>query len=164
MGRMYTVEFENVLITAANGDYDLFSILAAAEKPVAVHAIFFDSISEVGDAEEEILRIRVIRGNTTAPSGGAAPTPVPLDPLDVAASFTARTADPTIAIAGTEVILHSGGFNVRTGVPLVFTPEMRPKLVPNQGAAAANEFLVVRLMAAVADDLNLSGTMYVEEV
>ncbi len=111
-----------------------------------------------------MLRIRIIRGHTTVGSGGAAITPRPLDPLDAAASLTARGYDSTIASAGTAVNLHSDTFNVRTGMVLVFTPECRPQLVPNQGAASANEYLVVRLVAAVADDMNMSGTMYVEEV
>jgi len=161
---MYTVEFENATIANASGDYDLISLLAAAQKPIVLHAIYIAQISDVGDAQEEILRIRLIRGNTTAPSGGAAPTPRPLDALDVAASFTARTNDSTIASAGTAVNLHSDAFNIRTGWVYIPTPEMRPKLVPNQGAAAANEYLVLRLMAAVTDDLTMSGTAYVEEL
>jgi len=161
---MYTVEFENASITNANGDYDLFSFLAGTQVPIVIHAIYLAQISDVGDAQEEILRLRLIRGHTTAPSGGAAPTPRPLDSKDAAASFTARTADPTIASAGTAVNLHSDAFNIRVGFPYIPTPEMRPKLVPNQGAAAANEYLVLRLMAAVTDDLTMSGTAYVEEI
>lgn len=153
MGRMYTVSFAGVAVTAA---VDLFEILPAANKPCYVHGLFLGQTSDVGDAAEEILRFSIVRGNTTSGSGGAAATPRPMDSNSVAAGFTAETNNTTAASAGTAVTLHSDTFNVRSGYGIWWTPEARPR-VNN-----AN-LLVVRLGAAPADSLTMSGTLYVEE-
>lgn len=157
MGRIYSVEFENVSITNANGDADLFEIAPADDKPCIVHALYFDQISDVGDAAEEMLRYRVIRGHTTG-GNGTSVTPRPLNAHDAAASFAAEYYGATIAADGTAINLHSGAFNIRTGLQLVLPPEMRWHVSQGQG------LLVVRLMAAPADDVTMSGTMYVEEI
>jgi hypothetical protein len=157
MPRLYTVEFSNTTIAAASGDYDLFSLDAAAEKPVELIGITLEQLTELGDVAEEQLRIRVIRGHTTASSGGAAPTARPVSAIDTAAGFTARTNDSTIASAGTAVNLMSRGWNVRG--PFEWW-------APYQGGGfwtSGAELLVVRLMAAVADDMNMSGTIWVNE-
>jgi hypothetical protein len=156
MSRVYTVEFENAAITAANGDYDLFELTPSDDRPIKIIAITLDVLTELGDAQEEILRYRVIRGHTTS-GNGTATTPRPVDPRDAAAGFTAETVGSTIASSGTVVNLHSGGFNVRVGERL-FLPD-KCSWKADQGDTT----IVVRLMAAVADDLNMSGTLYVEE-
>jgi len=158
MGRMYTVEFEGTTVANASGTVDLFEITPADDLPCTVHALFLSVSSELGDAAEEILRIRVIRGHVTSGSGGTATTPRPLVFGDSAAGFSAETLNTTIASTGTVNNLHSDGFNVRSGFPLVLTPEMR------WGVTQANTTLVVRLMAAVSDDVTMSGTLYVEEL
>ncbi|HWP59542.1 MAG TPA: hypothetical protein VNL14_16740 [Candidatus Acidoferrales bacterium] len=157
MGRVYTIEFENISVTNANGDADLFEIAPADDKPCKVLGLFFDQISDVGDAQEEMLRYRVIRGHTT--SGNGTPvTPAPLNPSDAAAGFTAKFYSATIASVGSPVNLHSGSFNIRTGLGLILPPKMQWQVTQAQG------LLVVRLMAGPADDLTMSGTMYVEEL
>lgn len=157
MGRLYAVPFENISILNADGDQDLFYIAPADDKPCKVHALHIAQISDVGDAAEEMLRFKVIRGHATVGSGGAAVTPTPLNPSDTAAAFTARRNDTTIASIGTPVDLHADAFNIRTGIVIVLTPECR--WVVTQGQTT----LVVRLMAGPADDLTMSGTLYVEE-
>jgi hypothetical protein len=154
MGRIYSVEFEAQAVTA---QVDFFELTAADDLGLAIIGMEISQSSDVGDAAEEILRYRVIRGAATSGSGGAAPTPVRLDPGDAAASFTAETLNTTIASAGTPVNLHSDTFNVRTGLQLWLPPEAYWKT--NQTAA----LLVVRLMAAPADSLTMSGTLYVKE-
>lgn len=155
MGRYYTVEFEGTAVTAA---VDLFELAAADDKPIVVHGMELAQSSDLGDAAEEILRYRVIRGHTTSGSGGSAPTPRPIDPNAAAAGFTAETLNTTAASAGTGVNLHSGGWNIRIPGPMWLTPEMRWRT--DQAAG----LLVVRLMAAPTDSLTMSGTLYVEEV
>lgn len=157
MGRIYTVEFENITIANADGDQDLFEITPADDKPCKVIGLFLDQISDVGDAAEEMLRYRVIRGHATSGSGGAAATPRPLRPSDTAAGFTAETNNTTIASTGTPVNLHSGAFNIRTGLVMPLPPELYWEVTQGQ------TLLVVRLMAAPADDLVMSGTLYVME-
>jgi hypothetical protein len=154
MSRIYTVEFEAVAVTA---QVDFFEITPADDKPCRILALFLSQSSDVGDAAEEILRYRIIRGHTTSGSGGAAPTPVVLGPIEAAAGFTAETNNTTIASVGTVTNLHSDAFNIRAGLQLVLTPEMQ------WGVSQANTTIVVRLMAAPADSLTMSGTIYVEE-
>lgn len=154
MGRIYTVEFEGVAVTAA---VDLFEVTPADDKPLEVLGLFLAQSSDVGDAASEILRYRVIRGHTTGGSGGAAPTPRPLDRSGAAAGFAAETNNTTIASAGTAVNLHSDAFNIATGLQL-WLPEGC-----EWGVSQADTTLVVRLMAAPADSLTMSGTLYVRE-
>jgi hypothetical protein len=152
---MYAVSFEYVAVTAA---VDLFELTPADDKPVAIHGIFLSQSSDVGDTAEEMLRVAILRGHTTSGSGGSAATPVPLNSsADTAAGATAETNNTTIASAGTAVTLHSEAFNIRAGWQFIPTPEMRP------GASQANTTLVVRLMAAPADELRMSGTLIFEE-
>lgn len=151
---VYTVEFENVSISA---QVDFFELTPADDRPLAVIGMTLDQISDVKDAEEEILRYRVIRGHATTGSGGAAPTPQLLHPRSVAAGFTAETNNTTIASTGTPVNLHSGAFNIRVGERLFLPPELYWRV--DQGQT----LLVVRLMAAPADAVTMSGTLYVME-
>jgi hypothetical protein len=152
---MYTVQFTDVAVTL---DQDFFDIVPATNKGIVLHALYLSQTSDVGDAEEEMLGIQVIRGILTVGSVGSAPTPAPLNPNDAASSFTARANDTTIATAGTPIILHSEAFNVRSGYQIIWTPEMRP------ACTAGETRLIVRLMADTTDSLTMNGTLYVEEL
>ena len=155
MGRVYTVQFENVAVTALQ---DLFEISPADDKPVKLLGLFLSQSSEYGDSQEEMMRIQVIRGYTSSGSGGSAPTPVPVDPNTAAAGFTAEVNNTTVATTGTAVILHSESFNERTGLAMWWTPETCPI------ASQANTTIVVRLLANPADSVTMNGTLYVEEL
>ena len=153
---IYTVSFDQQAFTTALGDYDFFELDAAGEKPIEIVAIFIGNKTEVGDAQEEMVAWSIVRGNTTT-GNGTATTPRPLDASDGAASFAAEVVSSTPASAGTAVTLHADTFNIRTGLQLIFPPDMRPK---TQGA----DLLCVRLLTALADDATLSGTVYVREL
>jgi hypothetical protein len=152
---VYTVEFEAVAVTA---QVDFFELTPADDKPVEIIGLFLSQSSDVGDAAEEILRYRVIRGHTSGGSGGAAPTPRPVDRSDAAAGFAAETNNTTIASSGTTVNLHSDTFNVRTGLQLWLPDGCE------WSASQGDTTMVVRLMAAPADSLTMSGTLYVREL
>lgn len=154
MGRMYVVTFEGISVTVA---VDFFEITPADDKPVTIHALYLSQAPDVGDAAEEMLRVKIIRGHTTSGSGGTTATPAALDPNDTAAGFTAETNNTTIASVGTTADLFADAFNIRAGEPWIPTPECRPK------ATQANTTLVVRLMAAPADALTMSGSLFIEE-
>jgi hypothetical protein len=154
MPRCYTVNFEDVTVSAVQ---DLFSLDAASDKPIELVALEFAQNTETGDAAEEQLRIKVTRGNTTVGSGGTAPTPQPTSPGDTAAGLTARVNDTTQASAGTAVDLISTAFNVRVGYswgPVPFGMGIW---------TSGTSLLVVKLMAAPADALDLSGTATIIE-
>lgn len=154
---VYTVCFSEQTVAAASGDVDLWELVPADDKPLEIVAASLGNKSEVGDAQDEMLSINIVRGNTTS-SNGSATTPQLLDPSDVAASFTAEILGATIATAGTSVTLLADTFNVRGGWNVVFPEAMRPKV------SQANTAMYVRLTSAVADDLTLSGTLWVREL
>lgn len=156
MRGIYTVSFDQQTIAAASGDYDFFELDAATDKPIEIVAIYLGNKSEVKDVEEEMVAWSIVRGNTTS-GNGTATTPRPLDASDGAASFAAETVGSTPASAGTAVNLHVDTFNIRTGLQIIFPPDMRHK---TQGA----DLLCVRLLTALADDATFSGTLYVREL
>jgi hypothetical protein len=155
-GRVYTVAFDQQSFTAANGDYDFFELDPATDKPIEIIAIFIGNKSEVGDAQEEMVAWAVVRGNATS-GNGTSTTPRPLIPTDPAAGFAAEVVASTPASTGTALTLHADTFNIRTGLQIVFPPDMRP-------TAAGADLLCVRLLTALADDATLSGTVYVREL
>lgn len=154
MSRLYALTFENIAVTAAQ---DFFEILPATQKPCVVHAVYLSQSSDVGDAAEEMLRVKIIRGHTSSGSAGSSITAVALDPNDASSGITAERNNTTIASGGTAVDLHAEAFNIRSGWVYIPTPECRP-VVKNA------ELLVVRLMAAPGDELSMSGTLIVEEL
>jgi hypothetical protein len=156
MSRIYTVEFENVSVTAAQ---DFFEISPATNKPCRIIGLTLEQGSDVGDAQEEMLRVSVVRvpATATSGSGGTAPTPRALDATNQAAGFTAEVNNTTVATtSGTLERLITRQFNIRTGLEMFLPPEMRPQFV--NGTLG-----VVRLHAAPADALSMSGTLFVEE-
>jgi len=158
VSRVYTTEFEAQTVAAASGDYELFEFDAAAEKPIELFGLFLAVTSEVATnvGEDEFLRLRVIRGHTTVGTGGTSTTPQPMDSVDTAAGFTCTALRTGIASAGTAVNLHSDAFNVRTGYQFWWPESCGPR-------TSGTSLLVVRLMAAVADDVTMSGTAYLRE-
>lgn len=153
--RFYTVAFEGVAVTATQ---DFFELTPGDDKPIAICGLFIGQTSDFGDAQDEILRYQIVRGNSTSGSGGGTnPTPRPLNPSDAAATFTCEINNTTPASAGTPVILHTNTFNVRVGENLWLPAGMW------WGASQANTTLCVRLATAPADSLTVSGLAYVAE-
>jgi hypothetical protein len=152
--RVYTVSFKAVAVTAA---VDLFEFTPADDKPIEILGLFIGQSSDVGDAQDELLPYSVVRGHTTSGSGGAAPTPRAMDRSGAAAGFAAETCNTTAASAGTTHDLHADTFNVRAGEKLWVPEDCQWE------ASQADTTLVVRLGAAPADSLTMSGTAYVLE-
>lgn len=155
MGRVYAVIFENVAVSAAQ---DFFELTPADDKPVKLLGLMLSQSTETGDAAEEMLRIKVIRGHATGGSGGSSYTPTPCNPSDAAAGAAAEINNTTIASTGTAVDLLADTFNVRSGYQFWWTPETAPI------ASQASTTIVVRLMAAPADSVTMGGTLYFEEI
>lgn len=151
--RLYSVVFSAVTVTAAQ---DLFMVLPSVSRTVKLHGLMLGTLAAVNAN----LQWNVKFGATTVGSGGTAATANPLDSSDVAAAFTARVNDTTIASAGTIVTLHNSCFNENAGYDFWWTPETRPTA---KGTSASNTRLVVGLVTAPAS-LVMSGTLYVEEI
>lgn len=159
MPREYTCSFEGQSVTNANGDYELFELDPATDIPIELVAMELWVTSELQEAQEEWLRLAVIRGHATDGTGGTSTTPRPLDPKDAAAGFTCDVLRTAIASTGTPVTLAAPAMNVRAGyswgpVPIGYGYRI----------TAAEGLLVVRLVAAVTDDVTMSGWCTVVEV
>lgn len=128
MGRIYTSEFDGVAVTAAQ---DLFMILTPATDIVRVHEVGLSQLTEIQDAEEVMLLLRMRSGQTSNGSGGSAPAIVPQLLGDSVCGCTVRANDTTIASGGTIVQKHSEYWNVRIPYVKIWTPETRPILPPS---------------------------------
>lgn len=152
--RIYTVSTTGVAVTAA---VDLFELTPADDKPIEIIGIMLGQSSDFGDAQAEQIGFRVIRGHTTSGSGGSTPTPRPVDRSGAAAGFTCEANNTTAASAGTAVDLLCDVWNLQAGYCL-WLPE-GCGLEASQGDTT----LVVRLIAAPADSMTVSTTLFVKE-
>lgn len=161
MSRIYTVSFSGD-IAAADADVDLFELLPADDKPIRLVGLVLGQSTEVGDTQEEGIRIDIIRlpATVTSGSGGSAPTPAPIDSADAAAGFTAETKNTTVATtSGTAVTVDRCPWNLR-GSPLErWWLDERVRPIARQGEA-----LIVRWQTTVADTVTVDGTAYIEEI
>jgi len=152
MGRMYSVSFTAVSVTAAQ---DLIGIYGAAGKMCRPRRVSVNiAASTLPTAVGLELRCRFLPATVTAGSGGTAPTPQKLDPGDAAASFTARANDTTPATtSGTAAVLESNGCHIFAGYDYRFS------FPPNIGPSEAFVFELLNTVTAT-----LSGTVIVEEL
>ena len=154
-GRVYVVDIAATAITVAA---DIIEITPADDKPIEVLGFELLQTTDLGDAQEEVIGVEWIRGHTVSGSGGAAPTPRPVNPSDAAAGFTAETLNTTAANTGTTVILQHHGWNIRIPTQVIYTPEACPQ------ASQGNTTLILRMLAAPADSITMSGYVLVREL
>lgn len=156
MGRVYTIHLAPTAITVAA---DLVEITPADDKPVLIHGFRVYQTTDFGDAQDEVLALAWVRGNTTSGSGGnTSVASTPKVPSDAAAGATVETANTTAASAGTAVTCYSTGWNVRAPLEVVFTPEQR--IMATQGQT----LLVLRMLGAPADSLTIGCSVDYEEL
>ena len=160
MGKMYALPWSAV-VTAAGGDTDLWEITPADDKPVRLRMLRLGQISEVKDAEEEGLRIRILRLLATVTSGnGSAGTEEDLDASGGSGGFTWEFNGATVATTSgvTEILDEIGWINRQSPLELWWPDErFAPKIV--QGEA-----LVIRQETTLADDMTFVGMAIVEEL
>ena len=154
MGRLYTVEFNNVAISAAQ---DLFSILATSNMAFAVHAIELGQKTLTAWEAREVT-IQRFPATVTQGSGGSSYTPAKLGPNDAAATLTAHVNDTTLATtSGSAAILFARAWELLNGFFWMPPPESRPIVAPGQA-------LIVRLGTAPSASMTGSGYCVVEEL
>lgn len=150
MPRFYTVSFSEVAFTTA---VDLFELDAAAEKPISITGLHIAQSTEFGDAAEEVIPFKVIRGAATS-GAGTSITPRPLNKTDTAAGFVAERG--AVATAGTPIDLHADAWNVRAGYQL-WLPE------GHEWMTSGADLLEIQLTTAPVDSIDISATIYVRE-
>lgn len=156
MGRVYTVHLAPAAATVA---LDLVELTPADDIPILIHGFRVYQTSDFGDAQDEVIGLAWVRGNTAAGSGGnASVARTPKDHRAAAASFTAATGNTTAASSGTAVTCYSTGWNVRAPLEVVFTPEQRIR------ADQGQTILALRMLGAPADALTIGCSVDVEEI
>lgn len=163
MPRLYAATY-NGTITNAGGNADLGSFQPADDIPIRLRGILFSQSSEVGDAQEEGLRITVNRlpATFTVGSGGASITACTpsSDTTGAAWSFTGRANDTTIAsTSGTAECHFDSAWNVRNSPYDFFWPDATFCVQARQGAG-----VTVRMDTTPADDFTGSFTFWLEEL
>lgn len=155
MGRKYWVDLVPTAVTVAA---DLLEITPADDKPVRILSVNLHQTSDFGDAQDEVISVVWVRGNTTSGSGGSTPTPRPCNPNDTAAGFTCEAFNTTAASSGTGVFGPRHGFSVRGGLERPYTPDEVFE------ASQGNTLLCLRMAAAPADSLTIGGSVLIEEL
>lgn len=158
MGRMYTTQTAAVAVTTA---VDLWEILAATAKPIRIHGWSIAQTTDLGDAQEEVLRLIEVRGvgSVTSGSGGSSPTVHPIDDNDAAVGATVEANNTTRMATGTGTLetLSERGWNIRIPLEMIYTPEMRPRVNPGDRWTLA-------IGAAPADSVTISTSITFEEI
>lgn len=154
MGRVYTVSFAGVTVSAQQ---DFFELVAAAGKPFRVLGWELSQSSEVADAQEEGLSVILKSGQTTSGSGGSSYTPVPQNTSDAAAGITAEINNTTKASTGTIVTHHPTNWNVRMSpMPFWYPEKAQPEIIGGRR-------MTLELATTPADSITMSGCIWVEE-
>jgi hypothetical protein len=158
MGRMYNGQVTAVAIAEAR---DLFELLAPADAVLVVHSWAVFQTTDLGDAQEEIVRLETVRGvgAVTSGSGGSSVTTQPVSDGDAATGATLEANNTTRMAAGSGSLdtLEQYGWNVRIPMQVIYTPETRPVVSPSNRWTLA-------LPAAPADSITLSAMITFEEI
>lgn len=149
---VHVAPLDAVAVTLAT---DIFHGTVAADKTVRLVEMVLGQTTDLGDANEEVLRIGVYRG-VTGGSGGTALTEVPLNGGDAASSLTVLGNNSTASTGGTLIGIIP--WNIR--IPLLWcpVPEVRPTINP------ALDPVAFRLLAAPTDSITVSGHLIWEEL
>lgn len=157
--RVYTVGFS---ASAQTGAVDFFELITGAGGTIALLGLEIGQTTELGDAQEEKIRLRFTRATGSYTSGSGGNTGVARPPVrasDGAATFTAETLNTTQVAAGsgTLTVLSQYPFEVRAGYERFWTPETAFTSGPSSA-------LVIGMAAAPADSITWEGTAYVAEL
>lgn len=149
MGRMFSVEFTEVAVTAQQ---DLFQIEALVT-PAKLHAVYLSQSSDVGDSAAEGLSILIRRVTDVVTDDLAT---AQMDTGDATQTADVAINETTELVTGAATI-HSEVWNIVQG-PFIYLPP--PELRPN---AVIGDVIVVNLNTTPADSITMSGTIYFEE-
>ena len=149
MGRIYSVSFTDVTVTAAQ---DFFQI-EAVTVPAIIHAVYLSQSTDVGDAAAENLSLR-FRRVTDALTNATAE--VLLDTGDSAALADLNVNDTTPLTTGASTI-HPESWNI--AMPFVYLPPPELRIVVPVG-----DVVTLNLITTPADSITMSGVLYFEEI
>jgi len=153
---IHAANFSAQAVTTAT---DLHELTPAVDRPIVVYGLTVGQTSDLSDAAEEVLMIGVYR-DATAGSGGTAATEYVYN--NVAAGVTPTCAVRQLGTASTGgTLIDIIPWNIRIPLWWFPIPEMRPKF---SNIAAEGPTSTFRLIAAPADSLTISSTIYWTEL
>lgn len=152
---IFTATFSAVAVSAAQ---DVFEIVAPVGGRVAIREIRLGQYSDAGDAEAEMISVRLVRDYTVSGSGGTSVTPNNISGHSGAGAATATVEanNTTVANTGTPLTLIADSYNVQAGW-WYYPPEEEQIILD------VSQRLVVRITAP-NDALTMNGTLVFEEV
>jgi len=153
MGRIYSIQFNNVSVSAVQ---DLMSLQSTSGMAISIHEVI---VAQVTGSTVANLRLTLKRfsGAYSIGSGGSSVTPGKFNFGDAAATATGRANDTTQTTSGTAVTLRGDVYNVINGYQFLPAPEDRPIIAPSQA-------FVVSLDSAPGSAETMSGTVVFEEL
>lgn len=155
MSGVYTIDIPNTAVTT---QVDLAELVGHAARPYVILEIHLSQLTEVQDAQMEMLSILLKSGQTTSGSGGSAATPVNNEqPGGASAGLTAEVFNTTKATAGTIVQHDRWNWNILGPLDVVFTDE-------NKKLMGAGRRLTLELATTPADSITIGGTIVVQEI
>lgn len=148
----YSAPIDALAFTTAT---DVFECTVPSTCRMEVMEMDLCQTTDLGDAQEEVLRIGCYRG-ATAGSTGTALTEQPfVDSNDGAARVAVVANRGTASTGGT--LLGIIGWNIRIPMEKLWLPELRP-------IAEISTVLTFRLLSAPTDSITVSGTLYWREM
>lgn len=152
MSFLYSAPLDALAFTLAT---DVFEVTVAADRPVRPYRLRLGQTTDLGDANEEVLRIGLYRA-VTAGSGGTALTEDQYQDGDAPAPTATVIANHSTASTG-GALIDIIPWNIRVPLNEVWLPEERPRF------DATEDPFSFRLLSAPADSLTISGVLIFEE-
>lgn len=157
MGVMATAVFKGVAVTAVQ---DLFEVKAGSAATIKVHGFCISQTTELGDAQEEQLRLTTNRGTgaVTSGSGGSTPTVTPAMRGAPVTGVTVEANNTTQIAVGSGTLttdLEVHNWNERVPYLMIYPPEMRPIILPS-------DYWTLELETTPSDSVTISGTIWLE--
>lgn len=158
MGQRYSCSFQEVAVTAAQ---DLFELAAPADAVVRLISCRIGQSSDPGDAQAEMIPIKIVRGHgsVTSGSGGTAGVEEPLSKGFSAAGSVVEINNTTKMVVGSGSLhtMLNDAFNLQVGWLYQPVPEEVIEVSPS-------DRITVELVTAPVDSLDMNGTIVWEEL
>jgi hypothetical protein len=140
---------------AVTAQFDAIELVEAGSGLLKINRVCLWQTTDLGDAQEEVLRVEWVRGHATTGSGGQTTVVTASNSSQAAAITTAKLLNTTIASTGTPLSLAPMGWNIRIPLDILYPPGME-MLVRN------GERIVFRV-AAPADSITVNASCLIEE-
>jgi len=134
---------------------DIFELTCAATARAEILMMELGQTTDLGDAQEEVLRIGLYRGATAGATGTALTEQPYADSNDGAAESAVVANRGTASTGGT--LLQIITWNIRIPTQWIWIPEMRP-------VAELSTVITFRLLTAPTDSITVSGTLIWREL